>query len=417
MATDHIVRGRLFRSRSGALVAALAVSTLATGVVQIAVPLELRSLHASPAETGIALSMFGFGMFTFEWVWGLLADRFGYRVPLIASSVLYGLSIALLARAGSVAEIAVAYFASTGMMVAAGPLGRSFIGTTLPPRLRATGLALISAMWVFSSAIGSGAGGQLIERVPIPSVLLVAAFLPVVSAALLALVFRGYRETRGIWRDDDQPKAAGAAGTPDFARVLAVTAVIVLLLEIGAGGEGALLPLLVTDHLHLSAADAGLSLFLLGIFTGLLLVPGGMAADRFGRRRVMVAGAVISTVGFGAYVVAGSFAAIIAGTALRAVGSAMVWPAATAWISEAAPHRRHALVMGLYGEFENFGVTLGPVIGGLVWSAYGIQAAFVAYAIASLATAAVVAVAVAGRPANAKILIREVSDDRQPDRV
>src|SRR5436853_5239256 len=138
----------------------------------------------------------------------------------------------------------------------------------------------------------------------------------------------------------DQAKAAGSAGTADFVRVLAVTAVIVLLLEIGAGGESALLPLLVTEHLRLSAADAGLSLFLVGIFTGLLLVPGGMAADRFGRRRVMVAGALISAAGFAAYVVAGSFAVIVAGAALRAVGSAMVWPAATAWISEAAPHRR-----------------------------------------------------------------------------
>jgi len=404
------------RSRSGALVGALAVSTLATGVVQIAVPLEMRQLHATPTQTGVALAMFGFGMFAFEWVWGALADRFGYKVPLIASGVLYGIAIVILARAGSVAEIAVAYFASAGMMVAAGPLGRSFIGTTLPARLRATGLALISAMWVFSSAIGSGAGGQLIERLPITNVLLMAAFLPFVSAALLAVVFRGYRETRGIWRDEDEPRAA-AVGSPDFVRVLVVTALIVLLLEIGAGGEGALLPLLVTNHLRLSAADAGLSLFLLGIFTGLLLIPGGAAADRFGRRRVMVAGAVISAAGFGAYVLAGSFPVIVAGTALRALGAAMVWPAATAWISEAAPHRRHALVMGLYGEFENFGVTLGPVIGGLVWSAYGIQAAFIAYAIASLATAVVAAVAVAGRPAAAKILTREVSDDRQPDRV
>src|SRR5947209_19062814 len=67
VATDHIVEARsehprrLFRSRSGALVGALAVSTLATGVVQIAVPLELRQLHASPAQIGVALSMFGFG--------------------------------------------------------------------------------------------------------------------------------------------------------------------------------------------------------------------------------------------------------------------------------------------------------------------------------------------------------------------
>jgi MFS family permease len=56
----------LIRSRSGALVAVLFVSTLATGVLQIAVPLELRQLRASPGQIGIALSMFGLGMFLFE---------------------------------------------------------------------------------------------------------------------------------------------------------------------------------------------------------------------------------------------------------------------------------------------------------------------------------------------------------------
>jgi MFS family permease len=394
----------------------MAVSTLANGLVSIAVPLELRQLHATPTQTGLALSMFGFGMFAFEWVWGALADRLGYRIPLIASSVLYAVALVVLARAGSVTEIAVAYFLSTAMMVAAGPLGRSFIGTTVPVRLRAAGLAMISAMWVFAAAVGAGAGGHLIERFSITAVLYLAAVLPVVSAVLLALVFRGYRETRGIWSEEEAAPKAGAEAA-DFKRVLLVTAAIVLLLEIGAGGETALLPLLVTEHLHLSAADAGTALFLLGVFTGLLLVPGGVAADRLGRRPVMVVGALISAAGFAAYVVAGSLAAIIAGTALRALGSAMVWPAATAWISEAAPHRRHALVMGLYGEFENFGVTLGPVIGGLVWSAFGIQAAFVAYAGASLATAVVAAVAVGGRSASAKILMREEIDDRQPDRV
>jgi MFS family permease len=360
--------------------------------------------------------MFGFGMFMFEWVWGALADRLGYRIPLIASSVLYAVALVFLARAGSVTQIAIAYFFSTAMMVAAGPLGRSFLGTTLPPRLRATGLALISAMWVFSAAVGSGAGGQLIEHVSIATVLFLAAFLPLVSAGLLGLVFRGYRETRGIW-SDEEPAPVAAPRSDTFVRVLVVTAAIVLLLEIGAGGETALLPLLVTDHLRLSAADAGTALLLLGIFTGLLLVPGGMAADRLGRRPVMVVGAVISAAGFAAYVLAGSFAVIIVGTALRAIGSAMVWPAATAWISEAAPHRRHALVMGLYGEFENLGVTLGPVLGGLVWAAFGIQAAFVTYGVASLATAVVAGLAVAARPAGAKILVRKEIHDREPDRV
>ena len=387
------------------MVAALSVSTLATGLTQIAVPLELRQLHASPTEIGIALSMFGLGMFSFEWVWGALADRIGYRVPMIGSQVLYAIAVVILARAGSVPTIAIAYLVASGMMVAVGPVGRSFLGTTLPPQLRATGLALIAAMWVVASAIGSGVGGTLIERFPIREVLYLAAVLPLGTAGLLALVFRGYKETRGIW-GEVEALPTEVAGGDGFVRVLVITAAIVLLAEIGGGGEAALLPLLVTNHLNLSAATAGSALFIVGMFTGLLLVPGGMAADRWGRRRAMVVGAIVSAAGFGVYAIAGAFWVVVVGAALRAVGSALVWPAATAWISEAAPHRRHALVMGLFGEFENFGVTLGPITGGLAWSAFGIQAAFVTYTATSLLVAVVAAVGVAGRAPSKKMLVR-----------
>jgi MFS family permease len=110
----------------------------------------------------------------------------------------------------------------------------------------------------------------------------------------------------------------------------------------------------------------------------------------------MVAGAVVSAVAFGLYAIAGVFGVVIAAAAVRAVGSSLIWPAATAWISEASPRRRHALVMGLYGEFENLGGFLGPLIGGIAWSIAGIQAAFVIYAVAALLAAAVAGLGVAG---------------------
>ncbi len=350
--------------------------------------------------------MFGLGMFLFEWVWGAIADRVGYRIPLIASQVLYAIALVILSRAGSVTQLAVAYLVASGMMVAVGPVGRSFLGTTLPPRLRATGLALIGAQWVVAGAVGAGAGGQLVGHVAIHDFLLAGALLPLVSAVLIWAVLRGYRETRGIWGDDEAPAPAPAAG-PSFARIMVITAAIVLLLEIGAGGETALLPLLVTNHLGLSGSAAGNALLILGLLTGLLLVPGGMAADRWGRRRAMTAGALLSAAGFAAYAVAGSFWMVVAAAAVRSVGMALIWPAVTAWMSEAAPPRRHALVMGLFGEFENLGVTLGPITGGLAWAAFGIQAAFVTYAATSLVVAVVVAVAVAGRSSAASIAVSE----------
>jgi MFS family permease len=389
----------LIRSRSGALVAVLTFATLATGLLQICLPLELRQLRASPNEIGLTLSMFGFGMFAFEWVWGILADRVGYRAPLIASQLLYAACIVLLAQANSIFLIGVSYFLASGMMVAVGPIARSYLGTALHSRLRATGLALLSAQWVIAEALGAGAGGQLIDHFPIRSVILGGAVLPVISGLLLVLVFRGYShaEHHGPWTADDDARTEESRAGGGVMRVLAVTAAMVLLIQVGAGGELALLPLLVTNHLQLSAASAGTAMLAVGLIGGVLLVPGGNASDRWGRKPTMIAGGIMSALGFVIYSTSGTFAQVIAGAAVRALGASLIWPAATAWIAESMPRRRHGFYMGLFGEFENIGVTIGPILGGIAWSMAGIQAAFYTYAVAALLASVIAAVFVETR--------------------
>jgi len=389
----------LIRSRSGALVAVLTFSTLATGLLQICLPLELRQLHASPNEIGLTLSMFGFGMFAFEWVWGILADRVGYRAPLVVSQLLYAVFIVVLARVDSVFLIAISYLLASGMMVAVGPIARSYLGTALHSRLRATGLALLSASWVIAEAVGAGAGGQLLDHFPIRTVMLACAVLPIVSGVLAVLVFRGYSyaQQRDVWIADDEARTEESRAGGGVLRILLVTAAMVLLFQVGAGGELALLPLLVTTHLHLSAASAGTAMLAVGLIGGLLLVPGGNASDRWGRRPTMIAGGILSAAGFVLYATSGTFVQVISGAAVRALGASLIWPAATAWIAESMPRRRHALFMGVFGEFENVGVTVGPILGGLVWSMAGIQAAFYAYAAAALLASAVAAVFVESR--------------------
>ncbi len=385
------------------MIAALTFSTVATGLLQICLPLELRQLRASPDEIGLSLSMYGFGMFAFEWLWGVLADRAGYRAPLIVSQLLYAASIFLLARAGSIMLIAAGYFLASGMLVAVGPIARSYVGTALQARLRATGLALLAASWVLAEAIGAGAGGQLIDRFPIREVMLAGAVLPVGSALLTVWVFRGYShaERHGPWSADDEARSEESRAGGGVLRILLVSASLVLLVQVGAGGELAVLPLLVTAHLQLSAASAGAAMLAVGLIGGVLLIPGGNASDRWGRRPTMIAGGILSAVGFVVYATSGTLVQVIAGAAVRALGASLIWPAATAWMAESMPRRRHALYMGLFGEFENVGITIGPILGGVAWSLAGIQAAFYAYAGAALLASAVAALFVrqdAGAP-------------------
>jgi predicted MFS family arabinose efflux permease len=72
--------------------------------------------------------------------------------------------------------------------------------------------------------------------------------------------------------------------------------------------------------------------------------------------------------------------------------------------------------MGLFGEFENIGVTVGPIIGGLVWAAAGISAAFYAYAIAAVGAAVVAAVTVGRRRTSAMhlpdVLVQDLESRR-----
>jgi len=112
----------------------------------------------------------------------------------------------------------------------------------------------------------------------------------------------------------------------------------------------------------------------------------------------MVAGGILSAIGFVIYATSGTFVQVVAGAAVRALGASLIWPAATAWMAESMPRRRHALFMGLFGEFENVGITLGPILGGVAWSLAGIQAAFYTYAAAALLASVVAAVFVQRRP-------------------
>jgi predicted MFS family arabinose efflux permease len=57
-------------------------------------------------------------------------------------------------------------------------------------------------------------------------------------------------------------------------------------------------------------------------------------------------------------------------------------------------HAFAQVIAGIFGEFENVGVTIGPMLRGLAWSRSGIQSAFYVYAVAALFAALIAAVMV-----------------------
>jgi EmrB/QacA subfamily drug resistance transporter len=97
-----------------------------------------------------------------------------------------------------------------------------------------------------------------------------------------------------------------------------------------------------------------------------LLLTGAALGDRFGRRRMFVAGLAVFTVASVACALSPDIGALIVSRALQGVGAALVLPLSLTLISALFPPRQRGKAMGLYLGITGLATFSGPFIGGVI---------------------------------------------------
>lgn len=100
------------------------------------------------------------------------------------------------------------------------------------------------------------------------------------------------------------------------------------------------------------------------LMLGSLMLVGGAAGDRFGRRRIFVIGVAVFTAASVACAWAPNAATLIAARALQGVGGALLVPGSLAIISAAFPERERGRAIGTWAGASALTMALGPVTGG-----------------------------------------------------
>ncbi|MGY4422892.1 MFS family permease [Bradyrhizobium sp. JR6.1] len=112
--------------------------------------------------------------------------------------------------------------------------------------------------------------------------------------------------------------------------------------------------------------------------TGALLASGALA-DRFGRRRAMLAGNVVFLLASIACGAGTSGPLLLAARVLQGVGAAFLSTGAIALVAGAFPHQRQrARAFGTIGMISGVAMALGPTLGGLLAAWFGWRCIFYA---------------------------------------
>ena len=353
---------------AGALMGCVAIGAL----FSLAVFLQPMSEATGWSRTGISSAMtldfLTMGVAAFGW--GALSDRFGPRIVVLSGAVLLGVGLALASRATSLLEFQLLYGIVVG--VAAGAVFAPMIATVTGwfDKHRSLAVSLVSAGMGVAPMTISPFAQWLISSYDWRTALLAIA---VVAWALLvpaALLVR--RPPEATAASAGMPAEGGEAMT--VARALRSPQFIVLSLTFFCCCAAHSGPIFHTVSYALACGLPAMTAVTIYSVEGLAGLGGrilfGLLGDRFGARRVVVAGLMVQAVGAGSYYFtrdAGEFYAV---AILFGMAYGGVMPLYAVLAREYFPLRIMGTVFGGAAMISSLGMALGPAVGGWIFDTF-----------------------------------------------
>ena len=355
----------------------LAVFTVMLGVGIIAplLPGYARSMGANGLVLGLIFSTFSIFRTCFTPLAGILSDRWGRKPFMVAGLLAYSILSLAYVQAQSTPVLLVVR-ALHGLAAAfVIPIANACVGDLAPPQREGAYMGLFSASFLAGFALGPGLGGLLHDGFGMAWCFRTLGLLALLSLLLTLLFVPNLTTNQGT---GGTGRAPGGPLRILRSHVIVTLLVFAFVSSIGRGSLVSFMPLLAQEKLQMSATLLGAVLTVNLSLAALLLLPFGVLADRTDRKRILLAGSLLSGVMFAAMPSAKGVWSLLAVNVLLGIGTALAFPATQAIAVTLARGKGLGIALALLQAATGAGFATGPLLSGMVYKSYGIDPVFYA---------------------------------------
>jgi len=338
----------------------------------ILLPLQVVELGGSPAFAALIVGLRGIGILLFDVPAGILVARFGDKPVLLGGLGLLLAGFATLAAASNPWALAVAALA-LGSGHAAWMLGRqSYLADVCATHELGRAIAAMAGLQRGGALFGPVLGGVVAGAAGYGIAFLAGAASAVVAGAIVVAFARDVARHEPV----GDPSLAGTLRVlGEQRRVLATAGSSALVLQLMRATRQLLIPLF-GQALGLDVTAIGVVYSLASVVDIALFYPSGVLADRWGRKWSAVPSMLFYALGLALLPVAAGFYSLLAVAVLlgfaNGIGTGVVMIIGA---DLARASGRQGQFLGLWRLIGDVGISLAPLLAGVLVDAAGLAAA------------------------------------------
>jgi MFS family permease len=290
---------------------------------------------------------------------GVLSDRIGPKLPLIAGRVLAVLGAFICYKTTSIWMLILARIIWGMGDASFFCIGMTYVSKLFTSEKRGRALGLFQAVEMIGSFLGQTLGGYVAAGYGPRMNFLATTIMAVVALASVTLIKGNGAALTGS-------KIAFIPSREEMLKVLNRTVIVACIINlvcmmINNGLLGTILPIYATENIGLSLTQYALlvSASTVGSITGNLI--GGIMSDRLGRKKLLLAGFAVGATAIFGLTIFSDFYPLLVMMFLKGIFWGVVYGVAPAYIADAVPDEVRGIGIGTFRTFMDMGGLVGPV--------------------------------------------------------